>query len=258
MPSRTRPRIGLVLGGGAVRGLAHLGVLTVLERAGVPIDCVSGTSVGSAIGAIYCATGDIHKFQHLAHTVRWRDLARLTWPKHGWISFDRLERWLVALVGDLTFDELRTPFACVATDLERGEPVVLREGRLAAAVRASCSIPGIVAPVRRDGRWLGDGCVSDNLPVAAARALGADYVVAVDICLPAFRGRWGPLGVGFTGLESAIRHAGGGVRGADCLIVPDLAGFSYARFSRRDEMIARGVAAAEAALPQIQTALSKR
>jgi NTE family protein len=258
-PSAVSPQpsaVGLALGGGAVRGLAHVGVLTVLEREGIPIHCVAGASVGSVIGAIYCATGDIEPFRELARTVRWRDVARPTWPVRGWITFERLERWLAGLVGDLSFDELRLPFACVATDLESGEPVVLREGRVAAAVRASCSIPGLVAPVRRDGRWLGDGGVSDNLPVAATRAVGADYVIGVDICLPTYRGRWGPFGVGFSGLESAIRNAGGGVRSADCLITPDLAGFSYVRFTRRDELIARGAAAAEAALPRIRAALA--
>ncbi len=244
--------VGLALGGGAVRGLAHVGVLDVLTEAGIPIDCVAGTSAGSLVGAIYCAAEQIAPFRHLAYTVRWRDLARPTWPWRGWVTFDKLDRWLTALIGDLTFDELRIPFACMATDLESGEPVTLRDGRVAAAVWASCAMPGIVAPVRWDGRWLCDGVASDNLPVSAARALGADYVIGVDICRPTWRDWLGPLGVALTSAEIAARHAGGGTRQADCLIAPDLTGFSYARFGRRDALIARGAAAARAALPQIR------
>jgi len=249
-------RIGLALGGGAVRGLAHLGVLTVLERAQVPITCVAGTSVGSVVGAAYCAGMPIEQLKGLATQIGWRQVASLTWPAQGFVSFEKLERWMVALLGDLDFSALPIPFAAVATDLESGEPLVLRTGRLAPAVRASCSVPGIVKPVRRDGRLLVDGFAADNLPVAAARALGADYVIGVDICQPKLRRRWGPLGVGFAALENMARRAGNGLASADCLITPALAGSSYVRFSQREALIARGIAAAEEKLPLIQAALT--
>lgn len=256
MESGARKRVGLALGGGAVRGLAHLGVLTVLERQGIPIDCVVGASVGSLVGAAYCAGMGIPELHEIAALVSWRRIASLTWPTRGFVSLIKLERWLVALWGDLIFADLALPFAAVATDLERGRPVVLREGRLAPAVRASCSVPGIMTPVRMNGQLLVDGGVTDNLPVAAARALGADYVIGVDVCRPTYRQRMGPLGVGLTALETLVRHAGAGLRNADCLISPDLAGFSYVRFSRRRELIARGMQATEEKLPLIQAALA--
>jgi NTE family protein len=237
--SRGKKRIGLALGGGAVRGLAHLGVLKVLLRAGIPIDCVSGTSVGSLIGAAYCAGMALERMEEIAAQIGWRQVASLTWPAQGFVTFAKMERWLVALLGDLVFADLATPLAIVATDLDNGQPVILREGRLAPAVRASCSIPGIVAPVKMNGRLLGDGVVVDNVPVAAARDL-ADYVIGVDICRPEYQRRLGPLGIGFAALETLARHAGEGVRAADCLISPDLA---------------LGARAAEEKLPLIHAAL---
>jgi NTE family protein len=256
MTSQERIRIGLALGGGAIRGLAHLGVLTVLEREHIPVDCVAGTSVGSLIGAAYCAGLRAHQLRKLAAGIGWRAVARPTLSSQGFVSFARLERWLVDQLGALDFSSLQTPFAAVATDLESGEPVILREGDLAPAVRASCSIPGIITPVRMNGRLLGDGGISDNVPAAAARALGADYVIGVDICSPSIRRRLGPFGFGFAALENLVRRAGGGVDTADCLISPDLAGMSYVRFSKREELIARGEKAAQEQLPLIRAALT--
>jgi NTE family protein len=191
----------------------------------------------------------------IAAQIGWRNIASPTWPAQGLVSFARLERWLVGLLGDLVFEELAIPLAVMATDLESGRPVVLREGRLAAVVRASCAIPGLVPPLRMEGRLLGDGGVADNLPVAAARALGADFVIGVDVCRPAYRRRLGPLGAGLAALETLVRHAGGGVYEADCLIAPDLAGYSYVRFSQRESLLALGARAAEESLPVIQAAL---
>ncbi len=134
MERKGRKRVGLALGGGAVRGLAHLGVLKTLEQAGVPIDCVSGTSVGSLVGATFCAGVSMQRMEGIAAQIGWRKVAGLTWPAQGLVSFARLERWMVELLGDLVFEELAIPLAVMATDLESGQPVMLREGRLAAAL----------------------------------------------------------------------------------------------------------------------------
>lgn len=249
-------RIGLALGGGAVRGLAHLGVLTVLEREGISIDCVAGASVGAVVGAAYCAGLGAQQLTVISAQLGWRKIASPTWPIQGFVSFAKLERWLVDLLGDLDFADLAIPFAVVATDAASGAPVVLKEERLAPAVRASCSVPGIVPPVKMNGRLLVDGGVSDNLPVATVRALGADYVIGVDICRPLIRPRRGPLGIGFAALETLVQRVGGGIETTDCLISPDLGGFSYVRFSQREELINRGIRAAEAKLPLLRSALT--
>jgi NTE family protein len=256
MTSASRKKVGLALGGGSVRGLAHLGVLAVLERERIPIDFVAGSSVGSLIGALYCAGLEVKQLKELAAFTGWRNFASFTLSTQGLVSFARLERWLLALVGDLQFSDLTTPFAVVATDLLTGRPVVYTEGRLAPVVRASCSVPGIATPVNINGRLMVDGGASDNLPVGAVRALGAEYVIAVDICQPAYRRRWGPFGVAVAAIETLVRRAGGGLSSADCLISPALAGFSYIRFSQGEELIARGADAAAKSLTDVKEALA--
>lgn len=256
MNASGRKRIGLALGGGAAHGLAHLGALAVLERENIPIHCVAGTSVGAVIGAAYCTGRRAAQLTQIARRTGWRKIASLAWTPQGFVSFAKLERWLIETLGDLDFSDLATPFVAVSTDLESGEPVYLREGPLAPAVRASCSLPGIVTPMRMNGRLLVDGGISDNLPVAAVRAMGADYVIGVDICRPAQRRHLGPLGVGVGAVENLVRRVGGGVVDADCLISPDLGRFSYVRFSKRDELIAKGRAAAEKEMPTIRAALA--
>lgn len=251
-----RKRIGLALSGGVARGPAHLGVLAVLEREGIPVDCVAGTSAGAVVGALYCAGMGLERAMEMLAHFGWGQIASAVWPSRGFVSFDKMEHWLVALIGDVPFDELQRPFAVMATDLQTGEAVLLREGPVARAVHASCAVPGFVVPVELNGRLLGDGGASGNLPVAAARALGAEFVIGVDLFPIAIRRRWGPFGFGFAALENLIRRSGGGMEEADCLIVPELAGTGYLRFQRAVEMAAWGVRAAEARLPAIRAALS--
>lgn len=159
-----RPKIGLALGGGAVRGFAHIGVLQVLEGANIPIDMVSGTSVGSVIGAFYCAGVPLSMVEELAVDINWWNFGRPTLSRDGIISFAPLERWIVSQLGPLHFEDLATPLAVTATDMLTGETVVFDKGPLAPAVRASCSVPGLVTPTHHEGRILCDGAISDNLP----------------------------------------------------------------------------------------------
>jgi NTE family protein len=250
-----RKRIGLALGGGVLRGLAHVGVLAVLEREGIPIDCVAGTSAGSLVGVLYCAGVEMARLRELAFQVGWTKIASLVWPSQGFVSFAKLERWLIEVIGDRRFSDLLRPFTAVAFDLDDGRTVAIREGRVAPAVRASCSVPGIVVPAEWEGHRLGDGGVADNVPVSAVREMGAEYVIAVDVCQPAY-GKRGPFGTGLTTIETLIQRAGGGYRAADCLITPQLAGFSYVRLSQRAELIARGEQAAENNISFIKAALA--
>jgi NTE family protein len=249
--THSRKKVGLALGGGVARGPAHIGVLSVLEEAGIPIDCVAGASAGSVIGAVYCAGLELAQMRSLARQMTWQQIASPVWPRRGLVSFKQMEPWIEAYLGDLNLEDLPVPMAAVTTDIYTGEPFVLREGRLATAVRASSSVPGVVEPVTVNGRLLCDGGIASNVPVNAVRQLGADYVIGVDLFAPKYDGRGGPLGIGFSAIETLIRNSGSGTTTADCLIVPEIDDHSYLRFAQCDAYIALGEAAARQKLPQI-------
>jgi NTE family protein len=256
MSDLTRKRVGLALSGGVMRGPAHIGVLQVLEHAGIPIDCVAGVSAGSIIGSLYCAGVSIDRMHELSHDLQWRKLAGPVWPREGFISFTKLARWLIRIIGDRAFNELPIPFAVGVTDLETGRPQVIDAGKVVVAVHASCAVPCFIVPVRHQGRILGDGGISHNLPAAAARAMGADYVIGVDLMQPQLRKRGGALRYGLAALEVLVERSGGGPSLVDCLIEPELAGASYFSLTQFDDLVARGRRAAEAQLDKILAALA--
>lgn len=253
-----RLRIGLALSGGVARGPVHVGVLSVLEREGIPINFVAGASAGALVGAAYCAGLSIEDLRNLAANSGWRNVARLTWPRQGLVSFAKMETFIEDLVGNVDLCDLAIPFAAVVTDLDRGEQVALRQGRLATAVRASCSVPGIVTPVEINGRTYCDGGVVDNLPADVVRQMGADFVIGVDLFVPNYRRRLGPLGAGSAALQMLIQQSGGGPKAVDCLIQPDISGQSYLNFSRKksEEYMALGAAAAQRVIPSLRAILN--
>ena len=251
-------RIGLALSGGAARGLAHVGVLQVLTEAGIPIGCVAGCSAGSILGALYCAGMPMERIRSFAPFITWRRIASLAHSDQGLLAFDKLERLMVMLLGDIEFQELQLPFAVVVMDAITGQRLILKQGPVAPAVRASCSIPGVVTPAEVDGRLLADGGIVDNLPVDGALALGADFIIGVDVFEPHYHRKRGPLGKGLTAIETLVRNSGGGVRRADFLIAPKTAGQTYVRFSRCEKLILLGRQAALASLPQLKKMIAER
>lgn len=253
----TRVKVGIALGGGVARGIAHIGVLSVLEEAGIPIDVIAGTSMGAIIGSAYSAGLSITDLRAIASRTGWSDVTKLRLSTDGLICFQKMEEWIEDTVGDFDVRDLAIPFAAVASDLVTGERVVLWCGRLATAIRASSSVPGFAAPVDWDGRRLVDGGVTDNVPGDVARMLGADYVIGVDVFMAAFRRVLGPLGQGLAAVETLVRHAGQGPDECDRMIVPHLAGASYFHFSHYETLIALGEAAAREKLPLIQADLAR-
>jgi NTE family protein len=243
--------VGLALGGGVARGLAHIGVLSVLEEAEVPIDFITGTSMGAIIGASYAAGLTIADLRDIAARTGWSSVTKLRVTRDGLICFMRMEDWVEEIIGQFDIRDLAIPFAAVASDLISGERVVLWRGPLGRALRASSSVPGFAPPVEWDGRQLVDGGVTDNVPGDVARMLGADYVIGVDVFMPALRPQLGPLNRGLAAIETLVRHAGQGPDECDRLISPDLAGASYFRFSPYRDLIARGEDAARQQLPAI-------
>jgi NTE family protein len=175
--------VGLALGSGSARGLAHIGVLRALEEAGITVHVVAGTSIGALIGAVHAA-GRLDSLAATFRTLDWRRIASfidVVLPKSGLIDGVRIAAMVREHVPSATIEALALPYAAVATDLTTGEEVVIRQGDVIEAVRASISVPGIFTPVRWNGRILVDGGLVNPVPVTVARALGADFVVAVDL-----------------------------------------------------------------------------
>jgi len=185
LPKNERPKVGLVLSAGAVRGVAHVGVIQVLEDAGFPIDVVAGTSMGAVVGAFYSAgigMTALRTFPQHMTLSSGSDLSKMRLFQllinDSMLSNKKFEEIMRKWVGDIRFDQTTKPFACVAMDLRTGEKIIFREGPLAPAVRASWSMPGMFEPVHYRHRYLVDGGVVDYIPVDAAKLLGAEWIIA--------------------------------------------------------------------------------
>jgi NTE family protein len=249
------PAIGLALGGGFARGIAHIGVLKVLEEENIPVRVVTGTSVGALIGAAYCSGLSISELEDVAHKVRFTTFARWTLSRYGFASNDRMVSFLTRTLKAKTFEELRIPLGVTATDFNNGEGVVFHSGSIIDPVRASCAYPGMFLPVEIRGRYLVDGMLSHPVPTRPLREMGADRVLAVHL-----KGTWsngGPprhlfdvIGQSFAIAQDAMsclwREA------ADLVIEPDVAGFGYDDFQRADALIRVGEAAMRNALPEVR------
>lgn len=179
-----RPKVGLALGSGSVKGAAHVGVIKVLEEAGIPIDYIAGTSVGAFIGALYAGGQPVSNFERVLPTVRWRQLLNPALPPGALTDNSPMARFVEKFIGPVDFDELIIPFAAVASDALTGEAHILNKGKVSRAICASTAIPGVIKPVRHDGRLLIDGGVVHPVPVALCRSMGADIVIAVDVSAP--------------------------------------------------------------------------
>ena len=287
-----RPRIGLVLSGGGARGLAHIGVLKVLEREHIPVDVIAGTSMGAIVGGLYASGMSAAEIEKAVADMDW-DNAFASRVDRRQLSQRRKEqdvdvsplielgvgsggikapigalssRMLEAHLRRLTlrarkvrsFDELPTPFRAVATDMETGEAMILKDGDLATAMRSSMSVPGVFAPVEVDGRILGDGGLVNNLPVDVARAMGADRLIVVNIGTP-LSGRESLNSLtGVTGqminilTEQNVRRSLASLHPDDVLIAPKLNDLTSADFDRADDFMNLGEIQAEALVLRMQ------
>ena len=249
------PAIGVALGGGFARGIAHIGVLKVLEEEGVPIRVIAGTSVGSLIGAAYCSGLSIAELEEVAHRVRYTTFARWTLSRCGFATTDRMIAFLTRTLKVRTFEELRIPLGVTATDFNTGEAAVFNTGSIIDPVRASCAYPGMFLPVLINGHWMVDGMLSHPVPSRPLRDMGADRVLAVHL-----KGQWSKstaprhlfdvIGQSFAiaqdRMSSVWRSA------ADLVIEPDVAGFDYDDFKRADELMRVGELAMRNAMPEVR------
>lgn len=176
-----RPRIGLALGSGASRGLAHIGVISTLLENNIPIDCIAGCSSGALVGALFCCGADLRIISRIAKRITkdfWMDIV---FNKKGVIAGKRVEEFIRLLTKDKSFEELDIPLCIVSTDILSSKRYIFDSGKVWKAVRASISIPGVFCPVEEDGMILVDGGVLDRVPVTVVRQMGADIVIAVDV-----------------------------------------------------------------------------
>jgi NTE family protein len=248
--------IGVALGGGFARGIAHIGVLKVLEEENIPISMVAGTSVGALIGAAYCSGVTIPELEQIATRVRFKHFARWTLSRYGFASNERMIIFLSSILKVKTFEELLIPLAVTATDFSTGAGVVFHSGPLVDPVRASCAYPGMFLPVKIRGRLLVDGMLAHAVPTVPLREMGAKKVLAVHL-----RGTWtnGDLGprhlfdvIGQCFAIAQEMNCNVWKAAADLVIDPDVNGFKYDDFGRCTDLISAGEAATRAALPEIR------
>jgi len=248
--------IGLALGGGFARGVAHVGVLKVLEEENIPIRYIAGTSVGALIGAAYCSGVTIAELEEIAHNARFKHFARWTLSRYGFASNQRMVGFLNRILKVKTFEKLRIPLAVTATDFSTGEGVVFHSGDLVEPVRASCAYPGMFLPVKIRGRLLVDGMLAHAVPTTPLRQMGADRVLAVHL-----KGSWTNRDGGPRHLFDVIGQCFSIAQAmtcsvwqpaADLVIEPDVNGFRYDAFEQTTDLVRAGEVVTRAALPEIR------
>ncbi len=252
-----RQRVGLALGGGAARGIAHVGVLEALEEAHIPIDYIAGTSAGAVVGGLYAAGLSIAELRQMVSKLNWHEVATIGVPKLGLFNFDKAAQWIEELLENhpRTFEELSIPFVAVAADIIEGELVAINSGKLSTALRASCSIPGIFNPTRMGKRLLVDGGILNNLPVSVVQQLGADYSIAVDLLPPGTVGGKEPNNVmelSTIALYMLMRSTHNDGPKADRVIIPAIGHVNFFDLGHKDELLNAGRAAAQKLIPMIR------
>jgi NTE family protein len=265
-------KVGLALSSGAARGLAHIGVLTVLKKHGIRIDMIAGTSMGSLVGALYSSGKDADQIKSLALELgpkRFFYFADPTLPKSGLIRGRKIKDMLISILGDVEFRDMDIPFACSATDIVTGQEIVVKQGSVLEAVMASCSIPLVFAPIKYRGKYLVDGGLVNPVPVSILKDMGADFIIAVTV-MPIERDRLPETSVVHTGLKepnilsiafqlvniTSYQRLKASLVGADVIIEPQVTHIGWADFHRASECILQGELATQASISEIKRLLA--
>jgi NTE family protein len=252
--------VGIALAGGFARGIAHIGVLRVLREAGIPVDMVAGTSVGALIGATYCAGVSLETMQALACETEFTDFGRWTPSWLGLATNQRLEQYLARFTSITNFEDLKTPLAIAATDINAGLPVYYyQKGPIGPPLRASCAYPGLFVPIQHDGRTLVDGFLTALVPYEGLLLMGAEVVLAVYL-EPGLNGEprtfTDVLSRSFTIIQ---KHADLEWRQyVDVIIEPDVTPYVWDDFTKTPEMVRAGEEAAMKMLPAIRAAIDAK
>lgn len=258
-PPRRPARVAVVLGAGASRGFAHIGVLKVLETNKVPVHMIVGTSAGSFVGSLYAYGYNAFQLQKIALSIEKGDIVDITIPDNGFIKGEKLEDYVNSMVKNTPIEKLRIPFYAVATGIPNGQEVIFGKGNTGTAVRASCSIPGVFRPAKIGDKMYIDGGVVSPLAVDAARRYGADVVIAVDISADLDTRQ--PEGTIDTILQAInimySKLAAGQIPRADIVIRPKVGYIGSGDFDKRHEAVLEGEKAAYEAMENIKALLEK-
>jgi NTE family protein len=255
-----RRNIGLALGGGAVLGGAHIGVLQALKEKQIRIDYIAGTSIGALVSALYAFGVSCDEMRKMALDLDWLDVSGLSFSKFGILNNEKIGAMVRKLIGDATFSQANIPLAINATDIGTGSKVILRSGSVAKAVMASTAVPGVFIPVEIDGRKLVDGGVLENVPLTALQNMGAEYMIGVDLnASQKFEEPHNVIDVLIntvkTGLISATRLQ---TIKADLLMEPDLSAYNLYNPAKIAEIIDKGYEEAKTFLENSNKAIFAR
>ncbi|MBN2406350.1 MAG: patatin-like phospholipase family protein [Elusimicrobia bacterium] len=262
LPGSGRPRVALVLGGGAARGFAHIGVIRTLEQEKIPIDLIVGTSVGSLVGAIYADKADSFELEWNGFALEKEDIFdfSILRAKRGPVKGDRLENFVLQHVAAKNIEDLKIQYIAVAADLNTGKPVLLNKGPVAKAVRASSSIPGVFEPLEYQGHLLVDGGVVGNIAPEVARIYGADLVITVDIGKSVVNYNTDNViditlqAINIMGNKiDSYKHSD-----TDILIQPEVGDVGMMDFSQKKKCMTAGIEAARKNISKIKKLLAKK
>jgi NTE family protein len=275
---RRKPqKIGLALGSGAARGIAHIGVIKALTEAGIPIDMIAGTSMGAMVGACFARDGHIETIEDMALNANWRHVPHMLDPhfralRKGIIQGERIEEVLYSIIGDVEFKDLKIPFAAVAADIYTGHQIVINEGPVVDAVRASISIPGIFVPILLDNKCLVDGGLVNPVPIEVLRDMEATFTIAVNVLtdprkkkkLTLFReDRTSTIPNIFDTLMRSLLIMESEIikmrtLNADIVINPDVSNIEAFDFHKGREAISEGYKATQEYIPKLKKHVNKR
>lgn len=254
------PLIGLALGGGFARGIAHVGVIRELELSGIPIDCIAGTSVGALIAAAYASGSTTEDMERQGAATRFRDFGRWTISRMGMASNERLEDFLRKFTLLRQFEEMKIPLGIVATNLLAGESSYFTKGEIAPAIRASCAYPGLFLPIEDRDRVLVDGFLTESVPAVCARRMGAQVVISVNLEPGVLsnppRNTIEVISRSFSIMQQTAHQPWRDA--TDVLIEPDVHDILWDEFVKTPQLVAAGMAATKAAIPQIRAAITRR
>jgi len=264
MAKSKRPKIGLALGSGGSRGLAHIGVIKALEENNIPIDFIAGSSIGAMAGGFYAAGLSIKKMEEISLETNWRRMFSLVDPhlKQGLISGEKVKTFIEGYVDGKKIEDCKIPFVAVATDLKTGEIVILNKGEMAQAIRASISIPLVFKPVEIDGKTLADGGLSAPVPVEIVQGMGADIIIAINLDKHYHDEEWKPGWYNIAnGSLNILRHhlALSNVASADMVINIDVGKNNYwYQFINGQDKILTGEKATKEILPRLQEIINQK